>query len=474
MNILAQALTLTNNSFNENSFSQSLRSYISPHSLANPAINYAQFCEGFDTFIHSLCRTILIETLEKMDLEFRNSPHRTAQYYVKQTRTRTIITLWGEITYKRTEYIDRRTNKPYCYVDRKLGLLKRMRFDVAVCSLIYEAYSRDVSMTSVGRNIGERIHGYSLSHNRQLHYISRQSVWNILNRFKEIHFPETPQETIPEVLYVMADEKYVPTQRDPNHKKRMVKTAAVFESRKKVGKNRYELVNKRYFSFLEGQFWPQFLDHLTNIYDLTKVKQIYIMGDGADWIKAGVNIINSQDVHVKYASDRFHVFQAIGHITKDKKLQSILLDYVIHNKRKDFNKIVDSILQQETSESRIKTITEKRNYIISSFQGIQVMYKNVKIGCSMEQVISHILARHLASIPKAYSYNRLPTYVNNRINQENGIDLRIAYLQAIDKGKDKHGKVYLDSQKLDFSLFDKHCENSYHLPFPDFYLEKKY
>jgi len=75
------------------------------------------------------------------------------------------------------------------------------------------------------------------------------------------------------------------------------------------------------------------------------------MGDGADWIKAGVNIINSQDVHVKYASDRFHVFQAIGHITKDKKLQSILLDYVIHNKRKDFNKIVDSILQQETSES---------------------------------------------------------------------------------------------------------------------------
>jgi len=474
MDILTQALELTNNSKEGISLIQTLSSYIHPSSIANPAINYAMFCENLDTYIRTLCTNLLPEAIQKMDDEFRYSPHRKDRYYVKQTRSRTITTLWGDITYKRTEYVDRFTHESYCYVDRKLGLLKRMRYDATVCSLIYEAYSSDISMTSVGRNIGERIHRYSISGDRKDNYISRQTVWNILNRFKEINYPETPQEVTPEVLYVMADEKYIPVQGDPNHAKRMIKTAATFEERIKVGKDRYELVNRHYFSFPEGQFWPQFLDKLSDIYDLTKVKRIYIMGDGAEWIKAGVDILHSQDLHASYASDRFHIFQAIEHITKDDNIKTLLLNYVIHNKKKDFTNVVNSLLEEEVSETRIKTITEKRNYILSNFHGIQVMYKEVKIGCSMEQVISHTLARHLTSIPKAYSYDRLATYVSNRINQQNGIDLRIAYLQALDKGPDEHGKVYLDSQKIDFSFFDKHCEDTYHLPFPSYYLEKKY
>lgn len=42
------------------------------------------------------------EYLEDMDYKFRHSPNRTSRYYVANTSNRTIITMFGEITYKRT------------------------------------------------------------------------------------------------------------------------------------------------------------------------------------------------------------------------------------------------------------------------------------------------------------------------------------------------------------------------------------
>ncbi len=65
-------------------------------------------------------------------------------------------------------------------------------------------------------------------------------------------------------------------------------------------------------------------DVLYERYDVTKIKRIYFMGDGAHWIKESVKCINLENTSNKFLLDKFHFKQALNRITKDKDIQSSL------------------------------------------------------------------------------------------------------------------------------------------------------
>lgn len=75
--------------------------------------NYVRLIEDFSFNGEELIRRSIKKFLEDMDYNFRYSTRRSEHYYVKVTRERTIITIFGEITYKRTIYKDRLNNKTY-------------------------------------------------------------------------------------------------------------------------------------------------------------------------------------------------------------------------------------------------------------------------------------------------------------------------------------------------------------------------
>ncbi len=60
----------------------------------------------------------LLKTLEEMDTTYRDSSLRKRHYYIKNYRERTLITMFGKITYWRTIYEDKITGKSFTYVDR--------------------------------------------------------------------------------------------------------------------------------------------------------------------------------------------------------------------------------------------------------------------------------------------------------------------------------------------------------------------
>ena len=201
---------------------------VSPINFNPTVFNYVDIISNVNIFLRNQGVTILKNILEKMDSEFRNAPYRTIRYYVKNTRPRTIITVFGELTYLRTEYQDRHTKEQFCYVDRKLGLEKRYRFDPCICSMVYEQYANSNSMIKVGVNIGNIIHGDITNfENRKTNYVSRQMIFNILNRIKKISPINKVSDNTPDTLYIMADEKFIPLQQeniDDNKKvKQMVK-----------------------------------------------------------------------------------------------------------------------------------------------------------------------------------------------------------------------------------------------------------
>lgn len=459
---------------------------------------YCHLVSGLSVSTQMIGTAILRKILEKMDLEFRNAPERTSRWYVKNTRERTIITLFGEVTYQRTEYVDRTTGVPFVYVDEEIGLFRRQRYDSTIAALAYDYYSHQSSMIEVGKMIGERIAGFRLDPARGGYTISRQQIFNMINRFQNIKTKPVKAEETPETLYIMADEKYIHLQQeaaawrnemlDKGHtikeineleKKmrfnEMVKLAVVFTGREKLTKKdggslkwpRWQLTDTRYLAFPHDtkNFWPRVMDELSAIYDMEKVKRIYILGDGAEWIKAGAAELSSQYCSAKFALDRYHMSKQINAIVKDKAYRRLLTDYVIHGDKESFTQTVDSLYADTPMP---KKAADALTYLLNNMGFAVVMQNEVKIGCAMEQAISHVLASPFTCIPKAYVSVHLHTYVQARMFYKNHLDSLKIYIAACDQTKAKQRmndfsrEADLSKEHLDFSMFDTKASMPYY------------
>lgn len=107
----------------------------------------------------------------------------------------------------------------------------------------------------------------------------------------------------------MADEKWIPLQshdKEGNKQKHMVKAAITFEDIRNASTNveskkpRHELINKHIILNSESDFWGTTYERINELYDLEKVKNIHILGDRASWIKAGKDIMSTQNTKVDF------------------------------------------------------------------------------------------------------------------------------------------------------------------------------
>ena len=454
--------------------------------IFNPsAQNYARLAAEIDSKVRSQAMEYMKVILEKMDQTFRFSVNRTSRYYISNTRSSTIVTLFGELTYKRTEYRQKDTRKSFIYVDEKIGLLRRMRYDACICSLVYELYSDQNSMIKVGKLIGDRISPFMLDENHPKYQLSRQLVQKILLRFKKI-LPPIKRLKTPEEIFIMADEKYIPLQEESRnerdekgntgisgvthrHAKAMTKLAVSFTGRKQVSTKRWQLTNRHFYSCPDDSidFWTSVHDDLARRYDMEKIKRIYIMGDGAPWIKAGIDVLQTQYTRAKYAADRYHIHQAIHRMSKDDTTRKILISYAESGSKKEFRKMSEKLKANGIRNE--KYYDDQINYVLNQMDGLMVMNKEVKIGCSMEQAIQHAYASCFTSVPKAYNRMNLRTYVTARTAYQNNINMRKTFINALDKFRQtKSNNIDFRDADLDFSIFN-HTSGShdYHLNLKD-------
>lgn len=226
-------------SFNEltnwlyETYRNKLDDYARPNPTVGSTYDFLAFMETISIYGEEFIRRFIVAFLEKMDLSFRNSPGRTKNYYVKQTRFRTIITMYGEITFRRTEYISRINGKPYIYIDSKLHLDSRIRYAPDVRAKVYSNYADCKSMTEVGRNIGDMIVAKYHNGNPRDFAIPRQTVQRILKSTKEVRILSDSKKDI-DILNIMLDEKWIPGQHNPNdsdeNKAIMTKAATIYET----------------------------------------------------------------------------------------------------------------------------------------------------------------------------------------------------------------------------------------------------
>ena len=460
-------------SFNElakwlyESYKDKLDDYSRPNPSVGSTYDFLAFMETISVYGEEFIRRFIVAFLEKMDLNFRNSQERTKDYYVKQTRSRTIVTMYGEITYLRTEYISRLDGKPYIYVDSKLHLDSRQRYAPDVRAKIYSNYSDSKSMAEVGRNVGDMIVAKYHNGDPKDFAIPRQSVQRMLKDTKEVRILSDTKKYV-DILNIMLDEKWIPGQHNPNdsneNKGIMTKTATIYEGYIKADKSpskRNMLKNCTYYSSYQKEFSDELIELIDSKYNIDSIKTINFMGDGANWIKEVGNTLKFPNKKTNIGLCKFHTGQALDRITRDKNIYDKAYDYLIHKDLKNFNELIKCLKENEPSKA--DKIQTNADYLISHINEITTMNK-LKVPCAMEQVISHHLASQFTCVAKAYSPNNINYYTSNRDAYRNGYNMKLIYARANDLKRENEDVIKINKNELDLSFFD----NQSPLPYYEF------
>lgn len=408
--------------------------------------NYMSMIEGVDIATNDLAVNIIKTFIEKTDQDFRDNPKRLETYHVKSKHQRTIMTIFGPLTFERTFYVNKRTKESYVYVDDFFGFERYERFDLHVKSLVIEACC-EMSMAKAARKVSDMI-GCRTSKGVKDANISRQSARTFVRNFTlQSPLPKRKDKT-PAILFIMLDEKYIPLQRE-NKKDAMVHHAVVFEDAKLVKGHtkRKELIQKHSFSSISlHELHAKVLDYVYEVYDSERIKNMYVLGDGAGWIKKAVEEYAMEGCEVKFALDRYHFLNAMRLIFLDKDKEDTALEMILSDDRKSFLSMCDEVLLERPDRSVI--ITEKYRYVLNNWEAIRLCYhKNLK--CCMEGQISHDIAAVLAVRPGAYSLKTLNNLIRLRTGFRNKIDIKKMYLESYSQNRTNQ-----NVSTYDFSIFD--------------------
>lgn len=448
-----------NNSFLESNF----------WSKSSNIDNYIDFMSNLDKFNYFFMTNAIKSYFEYIDNIFFNSIYRKKNCISKGFYKRTILTLFGEITFKRRYYFDKTNDERFFFTDFYLNLPKRKYFDPFICAdIIEEAASSSYSKTAktIASKVGMRI-------NNNI-FISRASARNIVMNFNIEEDNYEKEKKRIEKLYIMLDEKFVGSQFN-NNQDHMIKAAVLFENTELVYKykkkensmDRYKLIGSHTCASIDNELLNDTVNYIYNTYDTDYLKEINFMGDCALWIK---NFHKSNwfkfdnNTEVNFSMDGFHFSQALGNLTtqKYKDVYNALYEYVARDNKEDFTRLCNEFL--DCFPEKKETIENKRDYILNNWNERQFYQNHSYLKCSMESHISHIFADIFSSRPKAYSKKGLSQLLKLRLLKVNNKNIKEKYFNTFRKKESRINQShtyynyydnYYDNTLLQFLQFNK-------------------
>ena len=257
-------------------------------------------------------QTVMLQVLEDIDVWLmENRDHKRFAY--KERQASTMDTMFGSITIKRRKYVDRETNERVALLDRYLQFEGRESMSPFLAQQVVEWAVRGPSYRDA-RDRLKQLLGYQAMSHEQI----RQKVLQI--QAEACSRDTSPKEA--DVLFIEADGLNASLQQSDKGSQE-VKMGVVHEGwEKRHPKSKdYELVNKTYIHTLEDgdTLWETLSRQLEEQYAITERTYVVINGDGAPWIRAGVDYFQN----ALYTYDRYHlktwIKQALSNRSKQER-----------------------------------------------------------------------------------------------------------------------------------------------------------
>lgn len=377
--------------------------------------DFADLVLGLKEDIFDLARNILREVLEDMDGYLREDSIRKFFWEIVRKDLNSVITTFGEVRYDRTYFKPKKGGKREYLVDKIVGIEahERVSADVVINS-IEEA--TETSYRKGGENAS------------YIDEISKQAVMNKVHEIEVIQPKvEVEEKKKVKILYIEADEDHVSLQKrgkSTKDKILMPRIVYVHEGVVMQFKNRKKLINARYFGGMykdSESLWLEVADYIDQVYEQEELRVVYLSGDGAGWIKQGLQWIEKS----KYVLDRYHiqkyVITSTAHL-EDSNIRQELYDALDFPDKKDLIKVYKKIIDKTESETKKKAILDAKRYFLNNWDGIEIKsdFGHEIVGCSAEGHVSHILSDRLSSRPKGWSRQGADKIARLRIYKQNG------------------------------------------------------
>ncbi len=378
--------------------------------------------------------TLVAEALETVDQVYKNSKERKRCWTVKEKAAKkTLATIFGEVRYKRTYYRNKNTGE-YSYLsDEAVGISAHDKLDASLkAKLIEEAVYMPYSKS--GEKVSEAV---TLTSQTVMNSI--RELGRVENNLVEI---KQAKKTV-KVLYIEADEDHVALQNGGYIEPKLV---YVHEGRKRIGKDRWKLLNARYFSGVytnTDELWVEVLDYIDKAYDMDAIEKIYLSGDGAPWIKNGLGWIKGSI----YVLDRYHLSKYVTQATAHMSYTTpIMWDYINAGDKDSVKELFKAIICATEPETKRRAVQEARRYILGNWEGIMRQYDADYVGCSAEGHVSHILSSRLSSRPLAWSKTGVDQMARLRVFVANGGNVYELFIKRKKTAINEARKVKIDQE----------------------------
>lgn len=332
--------------------------------IDNSKNRYVNIFLKFQNLINEISVMFISKLFETLDKVFRNSSKRKEKYYISKSNVkRTIVTIFGTITFYRTLYINKLTGEYYFYVDDVLGLESYKNYDPIVRAILVQ----DSVITNPNHTSNYSPLDILNLKNRLNESIPKQTIYKFKQdtKIRKINYEEIETD---KTLYVMVDEKWIHKQ-DKNEagKKKwiMSKCFVTFTGIKRKGK-RSRLTGRHVFISTSDKPWKEFMNEIYTVYNFEEIYTINLLSDAGSWILSGsseLKLYSNNKVIINTCE--FHVKQKINRSTRDKELR-ITIANIIYEKedKEEFIKEMNKLIESKDSDSRKEKITEYKNYIL--------------------------------------------------------------------------------------------------------------
>lgn len=343
------------------------------------------------------------------------------KYENKGMRTRTLVTTVGEIEIKRRYYREIETGE-YCFLlDETLGLTPRKRVSPRLERMMLDM-GTETTFRKASTVLEYLVPG-----------ISAMTVWSEVQRAgamakkeaEEIRDEVFEDGVIPDGkrsvqrLNVEADGVMIRQQRSSKRHEE-IKLVVAYES-KEDGKG---LVNRKTVAGLadSSTIWEQASAKFGHEWQLIGEKDVRIGGDGAAWIKEGIEVFPGATYHL----DLFHLRKRITEaLSFNADYYQDVVEKLWESDLAGLEESFKHILKNTREKAKRKRVLDLQKYILDNWEGISKLPKEDRLGV-IEGQVRHTIARrmknigggwssagtdHMARLLAAKANNELPRYL---------------------------------------------------------------
>lgn len=377
--------------------------------------------EKIQRLVQKTAAQLLEWSLNEIDARLAKD-QEPGKYENKGIRIRTLITTVGEIEIKRRYYHEIETGR-YCFLlDETLGLAPRRRVSPRLKKMMLDM-GTDTTFRKASTVLEYMVPG-----------VSHMTVWSEVQRAgarakkeaEEVRAEVFEDGVIPEGkrsvkrLNIEADGVMIKQQRSSKRHEE-IKLVVAYESKE----NSKPLVNRKTVAGLadSSTIWEQASSKFGHEWQLNGKEDIRIGGDGAAWIKEGMEVFPGSTYHLDLFHLRKRITQALGF---NGDYYQAVAEKILELNQKDLEEVFSHILKNTREKTRRKRIRDLQNYILGNWTGISNLPKEERLGV-IEGQVRHTIARRMKNIGGGWSSTGtdhmarlLAAKANNEISKYSG------------------------------------------------------